>query len=270
MPVPTLITFPPSLDSEFSRFLLTHYGIERHEERHVIFISSAITLVRARTVRFPVLFDHTLRLNTVHKLIDHFEPLAVPERRLVPPGTDLTALRADWKLFHSDLNTATTVLAYYHLLPHRQIMVEPLSQGAPPMEVRAVERGYPVFKLLLSALLRLSPSRAETMLTTIRSCLQRVDDRLADGRRYLLGDRFTLSDMAFAIASAPIVWPDQYGGAVPALADTPPGLQAVVRECRARPAGELALRIYRDHRNAAPAASPQPAASTESRSHGLH
>ena len=40
--VPTHITFPPSLDSEFSRFLLTHYGIERREERHVIFISSAI------------------------------------------------------------------------------------------------------------------------------------------------------------------------------------------------------------------------------------
>jgi glutathione S-transferase len=249
--VPTLITFPPSLDSEFSRFLLTHYGIERREERHVIFISSVITLARARTVRFPVLFDESLRLNTVHKLIDHFEPRAAPERRLVPPGTDLVALRADWKLFHHELNTATTVLAYYHLLPHRDIMVEPLSQGAPPMEVGAVDRGYPVFRTLIGALLRLSPARAEKMLGTIRSCLQRVDDRLADGRRYLLGDRFTLSDMAFAIAAAPVVWPDEYGGAVPRLADTPPALQAVVRECRERPSGALALRLYRDHRDGA-------------------
>jgi glutathione S-transferase len=248
MGVPTLITFPPSLDSEFSRFLLTHYGIERREERHVIFISSAITLARARTVRFPVLFDESLRLNTVHKLIDHFEPLAAPERRLVPPGTDLAALRSDWKLFHSELNTATTVLAYYHLLPHRDIMVEPLSQGAPPMEVKAVERGYPVFQALIGALLRLSPARAEKMLATIRSCLQRVDDRLADGRPYLLGERFTLSDMAFAIAAAPVAWPDEYGGAVPALAATPPALQAIVRECRHRPSGQHALRLYRDHR----------------------
>lgn len=249
MPVPTLITFPPSLDSEFSRFLLTHYGIERREERHVIFISSVITLVRARTFRFPVLFDDTLRLNTVHKLIDYFEPRAGPERRLVPRGTDLAVLRADWKLFHSELNTATTVLAYYHLLPRRDIMVKPLSQGTPAIEVKAVERGYPVFKALLGALLRLSPARAEKMLATIRVCLQRVDDRLADGRPYLLGDRFTLSDMAFAIAAAPVVWPDEYGGAIPALADTPAELQAVVRECRARPSGALALQIYRDHRH---------------------
>jgi glutathione S-transferase len=249
--VPTLITFPPSLDSEFSRFLLTHYAIDRREERHVIFISSVVTVRRAGTVRFPVLFGDSVRLNTVHKLIDHFEPRAAPERRLVPPGTDLVALRADWKLFHSELNTATTVLAYYHLLPHRDIMVEPLSQGAPAMEVQAVERGYPVFRALLGALLRTTPKRADTMLATVRSVLQRVDDRLADGRRYLLGDRFTLSDMAFAIAAAPIVWPDEYGGAVPALAETPPSLRAIVEECRARPSGALALRIYRDHRSGA-------------------
>jgi glutathione S-transferase len=246
--VPTLITFPPSLDSEFGRFVLDHYGIERREERHVIFISSVITLVRARTVRFPTLYDETLRLNTVQKLVDHFEPRAAPERRLVPPGTDLPALRADWKLFHTDLSTGTTVLAYYHLLPHRDIMVAPLSAGAPAWEVKAVQRGYPVFKALLGALLRESPARAEKMRAAIRSVLQVVDDRLADGRRYLRGDRFTLSDMAFAVAAAPAVWPDEYGGAIPALADSPPELQELVRECRARPAGEFALRIYRDHR----------------------
>jgi glutathione S-transferase len=246
--LPTLITFPPSLDSEFSRFLLTHYGVDRREERHVIFISTVITLARAGTFRFPVLFDDSLRLNTVKKMVDHFEPRVAPERRLVPPGTDLAALRGDFKFFHTELSTGTTVYAYYLLLPHRDIMVEPLSRGAPAMEVKAVERGYPAFKALIGALLRLSPERAAKMLATIRSCLQRVDDRIADGRRYLRGDHFTLADMAFAVAAAPAVWPDQYGGAIPALADTPPELQALVRECRARPSGELALRIWREHR----------------------
>jgi glutathione S-transferase len=114
--------------------------------------------------------------------------------------------------------------------------------------VKAVQRGYPVFKALIGTLLREGPARAEKMLAAIRSVLQVVDDRLADGRRYLRGDRFTLADMAFAVAAAPAVWPDQYGGAIPALADAPPELQELVRECRDRPAGEFALRIYRDHR----------------------
>jgi glutathione S-transferase len=247
MPNLTLITFPPSIDSEFSRFLLTHYGVPHREERHVMPFHVFFTLMRGRTVRFPLLYGDGLRLDTVKKLIDHFEPRASAERKLVPPGSAAT-MKADWKPFHGELSTATTILAYHHLLPHRRIMVGPLSEGALSWEVAAVERDYPFFEGLLRALLRPTDARAESALETIRSVLGRVDQRLADGRRYLNGDRFTLSDMAFANAAAPVVWPDSYGGAIPALVDVPPGLQSAVAECRARPSGEFALRIYRDHR----------------------
>jgi glutathione S-transferase len=242
-----LITFPPSLDSEFSRFLLTHYGVAHREERHVMPFHLFFTLLRGRTVRFPLLYGDGRRLNTVKKIIDHYEPLASADRRLVPPGTAATA-KADWATFHTELNTATTIFAYHHLLPHREIMVRPLSEGTPKWEAAAVERGYPLFEGLLRLLLRPTDQRAAKSLETIRTVLARVDERLADGRRYLNGDRFTLSDMAFANAASPVVWPEAYGGAVPGLSETPPGLRSVVDECRSRPSGELALRIYRDHR----------------------
>jgi glutathione S-transferase len=254
---PTLITFPPSLDSEFSRFVLTHYGVAHREERHVMPLHLFVTLVHGRTVRFPLLYGDSLRLNTVKKLIDHFEPRASAERSLVLPGTAATT-RADWRLFHHELSGATTVFAYYHLLPHRDTMVRPLSEGAPSWEVAAVERGYPFFKGLLQALLRLTDARAASAFETIRSVLGRVDGRLADGRSYLNGERFTLSDMAFANAAAPVVWPDAYGGPIPALADTPPDFQSAVEECRARPSGAFALRIYREHRGGSSASSSSP------------
>lgn len=243
----TLITFPPSLDSEFSRFLLSHYGIPHREQRHVMPFSIFFTLRHGRSFRFPLLYGDSLRLDTVKTLIDHFEPRVGQERRLVPREL-APAVRADWKVFHHELNTPTTLFAYHHLLPHRDIMVGPLSQGAPGWEVLAVERGYPFFEGLLRALLRPTDKRAAAALSAIRSVLERVDARLADGRRYLNGDRFSLSDMAFAVAAAPVAWPDNYGGAVPALADTPPGLQDVIAETRDRPSGAFALRIYRDHR----------------------
>lgn len=97
--------------------------------------------------------------NTVKKLIDHFEPRASADRKLVPPGLGAT-MRADWKLFHSEHNTATTVFAYHHLLPHRDIMVGPLSEGALGWEVAAVERFYPLFEGMLRALLRAPPTSA--------------------------------------------------------------------------------------------------------------
>jgi hypothetical protein len=55
-------------DSEFSRFLLTHYGVPYHEERHVMPFHVFFTLMRGRTVRFPLLYGNGLRLNTVKKL----------------------------------------------------------------------------------------------------------------------------------------------------------------------------------------------------------
>ena len=255
MPALTLFTFPPSLDSEFSRFLLRHYGVEHREERHVILFQSIVTLARGRTVRIPLLLGDSIRLNTVRKLIDYFEPRCPEERKLVPRGVDLKQIGEDWKVFHHVLNTATTIFPYYHLLPRREIMVRPLSEGAPRFEVAAVERAYPFFAAVIRALLRLTPSRAATAQATIRRVLGDVDARLADGRRYLNGDRFTLSDMAFAIGAAPAVWPDNYGGSIPALADTPAPVQALVRECRDLASGAFALRIYRDHRDAPPGAA---------------
>ena len=82
--------------------------------------------------------------------------------------------------------------------------------------------------------------------------MQSVDDRLADGRNYLVGDRFSLSDMSFAEALAPLVLPANDGAPLPTFDEMPAALQSLCTELRARPAGRFALRIYHDHRGATP------------------
>src|SRR5215212_2416872 len=96
----TLITFPPSLDSELSRFLLAHYRIPHREQRHVIIFSSLYSLVHGFTVRFPFLYGDSYRLKTVRQIIDYFDPLAPDERKLLPPGDDRAKLDADWTFFN--------------------------------------------------------------------------------------------------------------------------------------------------------------------------
>jgi glutathione S-transferase len=250
MPDPTLITFPPSLDSEFSRFLLTHYRIPHHEQRHVIICSSFATLWHGYTVRFPLLYSDSYRLSTVRQMLDYFEPRAAPERKLMADGDDPAQVKADWDYFRDTLGAATSVFGYYHMLPHKQIMVGPLSDGAPQFEQTAVRNAYPLFAGLLRLLLRLTAEHAAQALNDIRSVMQKVDERIADGRPYLMGQHFSLSDMTFAVNAAPIVWPDEYGGSLPALADTPAVMQDAIKEIRELPSGQFALRIYREHRNA--------------------
>jgi glutathione S-transferase len=246
----TLITFPPSLDSELSRFLLAHYQIPHQERRHVIIFSSLHSLRHGFTVKFPFLYGDTYRLSSVRQMIDYFDPRCPDERKLLPPGDDREKLDADWAFFNGRLGSATSVFGYYHLLPHREIMIEPLSGGAPPFEKSAVRNAYPVFAGLLRLLLRLNSTRAQQALAEIRTVMRTVDERLADGRQYLMGDHFSLSDMAFAVAAAPVVFPDSYGGGntLPPLAAAPPEMQAVAEELRALPSGQLALRIYRERR----------------------
>jgi glutathione S-transferase len=248
MPDAVLISFPPSLDCELARFLLAHHAFAHVERPHALIFSSFASLWRGFTVRFPLLRVPGHRLCPVREVVDYLEPLAAPERRLLPETGARQAADADWGLFNGTLAFATATFGYHHLLRHRRIMIRPLSKGAPRFEVFAVRWFYPVFAGLLRLMLRLTDDRAAAALDTVRGVLDGVDARLADGRRYLAGDHFSLSDMAFAVALSPLVLPEPYGGALPSLGEMPAVMRHAIVEIRARPAGQHALRIYRDHR----------------------
>lgn len=248
----TLITFPPSLDCELSRFLLTYYGIPYEERRHTVIFSFFVTLWDGHTLRLPLAYNDEYRFDTVGEMIDYFDPRCPADRNLHLAGPERALVEADWKTFNGTLGGATAVFAYYHLLPHRDIMIGPLTEGTPSFEVSAVRLAYPLFAGFLRMVLGLSENNAIAALEQIRTIVKSVDELLADGRRYLVGDRFSLSDIAFAVALAPLVLPPNNGAPLPSFAEMPAVMQALNAELRARPAGQFALRIYRDHREATP------------------
>lgn len=247
--IPVLITFPPSLDSETSRFLVQHYGIESCERRHALIFSTFVTLWHGFTLKFPLLYGDSFQLVGPRPIVDHFDPLSAPALRLLPtdPG-ERSQVESDWTSFNATLAFATADFAYFYLLPHRDLMIRPLSEGVPPFERGAVESAYPVFAGLLRLLLQLSLDKAQQAAAQIRDIFDSVDARLADGRRFLVGDRFTLSDLAFSVAAAPVVLPASYGGPIPSFDEMPPEVQALVTEMRGHPAGAFALRIYQEQR----------------------
>jgi glutathione S-transferase len=247
--IPVLITFPPSLDSETSRFLIQHYGIESCERRHALIFSTFVTLRHGFTPVFPLLYGDSFRLVGPRPIVDHFDPLSAPDLRLLPTNPrERNQVESDWTLFNLTLAFASAVFAYFYLLPHRDLMVRPLTEGVPPFQRKAVESAYPVFAGLLRILLRLSLDKAQQAATQIRAIFDSVDARLAGGGRYLVGDRFTLSDLAFSVAAAPVVLPASYGGPIPSFDEMPSEVQALVTEMRGHPAGAFALRIYQEQR----------------------
>lgn len=160
--IPVLITFPPSLDSETSRFLVEHYGIESVEKRQALIFSFFVTLWHGFTPIFPLLYGDSLRLIGPRPIVDHFDPQSSSDLKLLPTDpNNLSQVNSDWTLFNSTLAFATAKFAYYYLLPHRDLMIRPLSEGTPAFEQKAVARAYPVFAGLLRLLLQLSLSTAQ-------------------------------------------------------------------------------------------------------------
>ncbi|HEY2230076.1 MAG TPA: glutathione binding-like protein [Xanthobacteraceae bacterium] len=242
---PALLTFAPMIDSETCRLVLGHYAIPYREEPHLFGWVSILALWHGWTLRVPVLYGTGLRLAGPRSMVDHFDEVCPVERKLVPARQPLHGqVEADWDLYNGELGAHTAVLAYFHLLPHRDIMIEPFFRGVPRTEAFVLGRSYPMLSAMLTFLLQLSAGNAQDALTEIRMIFEKTDARVADGRRYLAGDTLTLADVGLAAAAAPLLLPAGYRSPIPPFERMPPELQAIVTEMRQHDTARFAQRIY--------------------------
>jgi glutathione S-transferase len=240
-----LITFAPMIDSEACRVLLAHYGVAYREEDHIFGWASLVSLVNGGTVQIPLLCGDGLNIAGPRAVADHFEALAVPEKKLMPTvGVDAAQVNADWLRFNGTLGTAVAVICYYHLLPQRAIMLAPFSGGLPPAEARALPTIYPAFAGLLRRLLQLNAANVAGAVDQARAIFDETDRRIADGRHYLVGDRLTLSDFALATAAAPLLQPHGFGSPMPTIGEMPSELQKLIFEFRAHSTAGFVYQIY--------------------------
>lgn len=247
-----LISFSPSADCELGRWILFYHRVDFVEKRHAPpFFLPAIRMNGGK--HFPLFVEQKLVLDGVRPIIDHFDALAEADKKLIP-GAYINDIEASWQSFNAELGSAAVTWAYTNLLPHKDIMVRPLSLGCPWLERLFVEHCYNIPKNLLWKALKLNKASADRALVVMQKKFSDVDKMLADGRKYLFGERMTLADMAFAVSGAPLVLPSGYGGyqyeqgAIPTLEQFPKELQEIICATRQTPAGKFISRIYADER----------------------
>ena len=248
MPAVKLLTFPPMIDSEACRFLLAHYGLSYREEAHLFGWASVLSLWHGWTVRVPLLYGKHYRLAGPQQIADYFEKRCQPMQKLIPADKHISdEVALDWDRLNGTFGTAVAVFAYYHLLPHRDIMLEPFSRGMPADEQSFLKKAYPFFAGLFRLLLRLNAQHASESLAIIRSTIDDIDRRLKDGRNYLAGDRFTLADIALASSAAPVLLPQGFTAPLPSLEQMPPEMAALIGEFRQHETARLVSQIYHKH-----------------------
>lgn len=244
----SLLTFAPMVDSELARFVLMHYGIAYRERPHTFGWGSLLALWHCGTLRVPALYGGGLRLASPRQLVEHFDQACPVERMLLPLRQPLhIQAERDWDLYNGQLAAHTAVVAYFHLLPHREIMIEPFFRGVPQLEASVFRNAYPFLRGLLTILLQLSEPKAKDALDRIRMIFDRTDVRVSDGRPYLAGDRVTLGDFALAAAAAPLLLTHGYGTPIAELERLPKAYAKIVEELRQHPTQAFVQRIYDCH-----------------------
>jgi glutathione S-transferase len=106
----------------------------------------------------------------------------------------------------------------------------------------------PLMKLLLRRGMRITQDGAARSLERVREVFDTVGQRLAEGRRYLVGERFTAADLTFAALASPVLLPRGFGAPLPSLAELPASVLPLIEEMRDTDAGGFAQRLYRDER----------------------
>jgi glutathione S-transferase len=247
---PMLVTISISHYCEKARWALDRAGIAYDEHPHLPALHRVAVRRAGGGLTAPVLVCPGGEVQAESAdIIAWADARGAPGRRVIPdeaaPAAEARALADD---YDERLGPHTRVWVYYGLRGRPDLARPYLTAGVPPWQRRTFRMTYQPISFAVNRILDITPETAAESERTVRAVFDEVAARLAGGRRYLVGDRFSIADLTFAALAAPVLLPPEYGVSLPAVEDLPAGMAATVRELRGHPAGAHALAMFRDER----------------------
>lgn len=129
---------------------------------------------------------------------------------------------------------------------------------ATPLQARVIRTGYPLIRWAFRRKLNITKTGARRAQFRIGEAVDWLEERLRDGRPYLVGDGLTLADITAASLLAPLACPPQhavYGD--PAYRR---GMAGALAPWAGRPAMKWVLDLYDAHRGVLPVGAVRAAA----------
>jgi glutathione S-transferase len=244
-----LITIPISHYCEKARWALDRAGLAYAEERHVQGVHRIIARREGGGSTVPVLVTPEGVFTQSEQILSYADESLPENLRLFPADPVLRSEVEEVSRWLDDgLGPDGRRLMYAHMLEQRRLMLKVNCQGVPRWERRAMTALWPGVVRLGKQALGINKTTPEADEARVRDAFDAIAERLADGRSYLCGDRFTAADLTFAALSASVLVPPHYGVPLPQPELLPTETATAVRAFRAHPAGAYALELFRAER----------------------
>jgi glutathione S-transferase len=245
-----LITIPISHFCEKARWGLDRAGVSYRERAHVQVFHRFAVKRAGGGLTAPVLVWDGRVLPDSSDILEALDSEAPPDRRLYPEDEGTAAeVRALEDDYDEGLGPEGRRWMYFEMRGRRRLATEYGLQGVPSWQRRSFPYLYPVATRIIDHVLEVTPETAAASEKAVNATFDQVAERLSDGRPYLCGERFTAADLTFAALAAPLVMPPEYGVTLPQPEVLPEPMASKVRALRAHPAGEHALRMFREERH---------------------
>ena len=154
--------------------------------------------------------------------------------------------------FHRALGGHTRRVAYWWLLRDWPTTCRVAQRNCGTMQATIFSALRWLIRPAMYSGLQLTAPRVEDSLARVRVEFDFAGELLkSGGGEYLVGGAFSGADLVFAALAAPLLLVSEeegYGAVFPGRGEVPRGLQDVVEELRAHPAGVHAMRMFREHR----------------------
>ncbi len=246
---PRLITLSISPYNELARWSLERSGIQYREEPQALVWHLIASRRAGGQGTTPVLVRGDEVVGESADIAEWADRHSEAESRLYPEGEEGDEARSLVTQFGEELGPETRRVIWCHLVNDPALADRYWGQRVSAGQRRAQPWLLRLGKPGVRRALGLSKSQVEVAPGRVRAIFDQIAERLRDGRRHILGEQLTIADISFAAMASPAVLPDQgYPVEMPGPEDFPEPVATNIRELRAHPAGQYALRLYREER----------------------
>jgi len=246
---PVLYVFAISHYCEKARWALDSFGVE-YELRHLppgSHVQVAKDLGAAGS-SLPFLVAEGRVVHGSGAIMDWAESVAASPSKGLNPDSEF---EEECRALETRLDgvTGVHVRRYYYseaLVDHPDSVLPIFTKDLTASERQPLEENWGLVRQVMIGMMDLGPEQRKESRRIVEGELDWFDGLLSDGRRFLLGERFSRADMTAASLLAPLALPKEhptYG-----MLDLPPLARADLAKWSLRPAMVWVREIYRAHR----------------------